>query len=365
MIFLFPIAYPLSLALDFLLGEEIGNVYSNEELKKLIEIQFLSKESELQDIEAKILGGALDFAKKTVKDIMTPIENAYMLEVSSKLDTNLITDIWQHAKSRIPVYYETKDNIVGIVIVKDLILVDEDDELPLETVLHFYGRQVIKVFPDMHLDEILKIFKSGKSHIAIVHDVKSELNKDPYYVTVGLVTLEDVIDEILKSEFSDVSEQKMDVKQMKSFRKIKIQRLPPQKVIAVGSYLTKSYPIFKGLPDDYLFKLLGQAEVQEYEEGHVLFKRGKEYNYFVVILAGKVLVESGDDHFTTEKGSWNCLGLRGITNQKFVCDFDAKVMKETKVCIIHQKDFIQTYKRLIEKEKIILPVALEWTEKSN
>lgn len=365
MILLFPIAYPLSLILDFLLGEEIGNVYSNEELKKLIEIHFLSKESGLQDIEAKILGGALDFAKKTVNDIMTSIDDVYMLEVSLKLDADLISDIWQHGKSRIPVYSGSKDNIVGIIIVKDLILVDEEDELPLETILHFYGRQVIKVFPDMHLDEILKIFKSGKSHMAIVHDVVSENNKDPYYITVGMITLEDVINEILKTNITEVN-QDLDVQMMKSIKNTKIQRLTPQNLIAVESYLTKSYPIFKVIPEEYLYILLNKAEVQTFIESHQIFQKGKYYNHFIIILSGKVLVESGKDQFTTEKGPWNSLGLRGITHPKFICDFNAKVIKETKVCIIHQRDFINIFKILIEKEKIILPIALDWMqEKSN
>lgn len=97
-------------------------------------------------------------------------------------------------------YDETKkhDNIVGVLFVKDMILLDPGDMTPIDTLLNFYHHPVHKVFPDTKLNEMLNTFKSGKSHLAIVHDVVNDGPGDPYYDNIGLVTLEDVIEHMIQ-----------------------------------------------------------------------------------------------------------------------------------------------------------------------
>ena len=155
-------------------------------MKQLVEIHALhNKESGLQQHEARILSGALDYANKAVKEVMTPIASVFMLEINEKLDVDTMSKIWETGHSRIPIFKKDKNNIVGILFTKDLVLINPDDELPISTVLAFYGRDVLKVFPDAHLDSMLLQFKSGKSHMAIVHEpVEPEDGGDPYYKTI-------------------------------------------------------------------------------------------------------------------------------------------------------------------------------------
>jgi metal transporter CNNM len=101
--------------------------------------------------------------------------------------------------SRIPVYEEERSNIIALLFIKELALVDPDDATPLKTLCRFYKNRCNFVFEDTTLDVIFNEFKEGhKGHMAFVQRVNCEGEGDPFYETVGLVTLEDVIEELIQ-----------------------------------------------------------------------------------------------------------------------------------------------------------------------
>eukprot|EP01080_Neovahlkampfia_damariscottae_P002288 gene2288-2461_t len=380
LIFMFPIAYPLSFLLDKILGKEIGTLYSNEELIKLIEITAQSKQGELQDFQAKILGGALTFAQKTVNFIMTKTPDIYALNENQKLDVETMTQIWQSGRSRIPVYKKDINEIVGLIFAKDLILVNPEDELPLSTVLTFYGREIVRVFPDAKLEEILKVFKTGKSHLAVVHDVRYPENGDPFYVTLGIVTLEDVIEEILKEEIADETEvieidnlTNQQITKQKAVgvgisllsKKTKTERLTPQQAVAVGSFLSKTYEEFRILPDDALQTLLGKSHVISLnfssKEDTFIYQRNIEAKFFMLVLNGKIEIDSGEDHFLTEKGSWTSIGIKSLNRKNFIPDYSCRILNSVKYLNISKEDYINVILHEYEIDKsTYIPENLKW-----
>lgn len=112
-----------------------------------------------------------------------------------------------------------------MLYIKDLAFVDPDDNTPLKTLCQFYQNSCNFVFEDVTLDVMFKIFKEGKrfqmkfrsnvtilfycfiagnkGHMAFVHRVNSEGDGDPFYETIGLITLEDVIEELIQAEIMD------------------------------------------------------------------------------------------------------------------------------------------------------------------
>lgn len=101
--------------------------------------------------------------------------------------------------SRIPVYEGERSNIVALLFIKELALLDPEDATPLKTLCQFYQNHCNFVFEDTTLDVIFKEFKEGhKGHMAFVQRVNCEGEGDPFYETVGLVTLEDVIEELIQ-----------------------------------------------------------------------------------------------------------------------------------------------------------------------
>lgn len=107
----FPLSFPISLILHFILGKEIGAVYTREELLGLLKVT--EDHHDIGKDEVQIISGALKFKEKTAEDVMTKFEYVYCINIQSVLDFKTIGEIYDSGFSRIPVYEETKSNIVG------------------------------------------------------------------------------------------------------------------------------------------------------------------------------------------------------------------------------------------------------------
>ena len=190
-IILFPICWPLGWVLDKVLGDELDTVYSKRELVKMIEKHEDLTESDIDEDEERIIKGGLSYSDKTAQDIMTPRVEMFALKKDQKLDKKTLTKIVATGHSRIPVYKERMDNIVGMLYTKDLIAID----LKNKTTGTVARKNVIFVDSATHLDDLLNDFKKTRNHLFIVID--------EYNSVVGLVTIEDVIEEIIGAEIVD------------------------------------------------------------------------------------------------------------------------------------------------------------------
>lgn len=210
---LWPVCWPIAALLDRILGDELPVVYSKHELIKLIEDHEDRKESDIDADEERILKGALSFSDKRVRDIMTPRPTMYVLEHDRMMTKKLITEIANSGHSRIPVYKENRDEMVGVLYVKDLI----KNNWEKKTVEELARKKVYAVDIDKKLDELMNDFKKIRHHLFVV------MNK--YGSVAGVVTIEDLIEEILGQEIVDeydkyedmqkVAEDRMKEKMMK------------------------------------------------------------------------------------------------------------------------------------------------------
>ena len=184
MVLTFPVSLPLSLILNLVLGKEIGSVYDREQLLKLLDVT--QEHHDLEKDEVNIISGALAFKKKIAGDVMTKIEDVYCLSNNRVLDFKTIKEIYESGFSRIPIYEEgDRNDIVGILYVRDLAFLDPDDQAPIQAHLDFYNYEVLKFWTDSTLGELLLRFTEGKSHLGIIQRVNNETEKDPFYEVVG------------------------------------------------------------------------------------------------------------------------------------------------------------------------------------
>ena len=158
---------------------------------------------DLGEKELKIISGALDFNKKKVREVMTSLVDVFMLEKNSKLDFETIARIAQEGFSRIPIYEGTRENVVGLLHVKDFTLLDPDDNMPVNALLEFYSHKVSFCEADRPIDEMFEEFRKGETHLAFVTDVIQPVDKDPYELCIGIVTLEDILEELVQMEIYD------------------------------------------------------------------------------------------------------------------------------------------------------------------
>ncbi|XP_076241253.1 metal transporter uex [Calliopsis andreniformis] len=339
MLITFPLSYPISKLLDVLLGEEIGNVYNRERLKELVKVT--TGYNDLENDEVNIIAGALELRKKTVADIMTKIEDVYMLNYDAILDFETVSEIMKSGFSRIPVYEGTRTNIVTMLYIKDLAFVDPDDNMPLKTLCQFYKNQCNFIFEDVTLDIMFKQFKEGhKGHMAFVQRVNNEGEGDPFYEVIGLVTLEDVIEELIQAEIMDETDVFTDNRtKRKRQAKHKIQdftvfaekkenqriHISPQLTLAMFQYLSTTVDAFKPdtISETILRRLLKQdiiyhIKVKSREKARndpatIIYQQGKAVDYFVLILEGRVEVTVGKENMMFESGPFTYFGSQALT----------------------------------------------------
>ena len=183
--------YPVIRLLDYflramnrLVGTKRISIITKEELKSIVKIS--EEEGSIKDIEKKMIHRIFDFENTTVSDVMTRKKN--IVSVGSDM---IVKDVLQlpTAKmySRFPVYEKQKDNIVGILYLKDMMKFVRDNKL--DTPVKQIMKKPFFVFGHRKIDSMLKMFQGRKEHMAIVIDEKAQVT--------GVVTIENILEEIV------------------------------------------------------------------------------------------------------------------------------------------------------------------------
>ena len=140
-----------------------------------------------------MLEGVLRMADMTAGDVMVATPHMDLLEINADYD-ELLHSVIDTGHSRFPVYEGARDNIIGILMAKDLLKLQRAPELNLRTLL----RPAVFVPESKGLNELLRDFRANRNHLAIVID--------EFGSTAGLITIEDVLEEIvgeIEDEFDD------------------------------------------------------------------------------------------------------------------------------------------------------------------
>ncbi|KAF2124052.1 DUF21-domain-containing protein [Dothidotthia symphoricarpi CBS 119687] len=201
-----PAAWPTAKLLDYLLGEDHGTVYKKTGLKTLVELhQTLGvAEERLNEDEVAIISGVLDLKAKPVGNIMTPMKDVFTMSSDTCLDEPMMDVILSAGYSRIPIHTpDNKYDFVGMLLVKMLITYDPEDALHVRD---FALATLPETRPETSCLDIINFFQEGKSHMVLVSEFPSESHG-----AVGVVTLEDVIEELIGEEIIDESDVFVDV----------------------------------------------------------------------------------------------------------------------------------------------------------
>ena len=187
-----PISLPMR-AVSVYLHEKLGRQKSNISVDQLSQALGLTSTEDTTSEEQKILEGIVSFGNTDTKQVMSPRIDIFAIEMEETF-AEIYEKIVDKGYSRIPVYRESIDQIEGVLFVKDLIPHINKKEFDWIKLI----REPFFVPENKKLDDLLKEFQSKKSHLAIV--------VDEYGGTSGLVSLEDIIEEIvgdISDEFDD------------------------------------------------------------------------------------------------------------------------------------------------------------------
>lgn len=187
-----PISLPMRAATIYL-HNKLGKQKTNFSVNQLSQALELTDSDETSSDEQKILEGIVSFGSTDTKQVMSPRIDIFALEIAESFAV-IYPKIIEKGYSRIPVYRDNIDQIEGVLFVKDLLRHIDNNEFDWKSLI----REPFFVPENKKLDNLLKDFQSMKSHLAIV--------VDEYGGTSGLVSLEDIMEEIvgdISDEFDD------------------------------------------------------------------------------------------------------------------------------------------------------------------
>lgn len=364
MFLVYPIAAPLAFGLDKALGSELATTYSSAEMLKMLQIHV--QEDVLDKDTAVAMTGALKYKDMTVREVMTPLKNTFMLSVDEKLGFETVAKIFKTGYSRIPVFEVSQNNIIGLLFVKDLIFIDPEDETVIGKFVQIFGRNVHYTWPDEKLDDVLRELRKGKSHLSLVRDVVASDDKDPHYEVCGIITLEDIIEEIIGHEILDETDAFIDgthevkVSRTDGFEWAKLrllgsrivdEKLSYTETKAVAAHLLTNYPkAVEYLTENQVHRLITDTvvtilptatrELGKELPNDLLYEKNSPSDVCTLILSGKVTVIAGLDEIRTDVSSWTVVGIGALRDPNYTPDFTAFVCNGPLRCLrITREDF--------------------------
>jgi metal transporter CNNM len=191
------VSKPLQLLLDQLFAKQAPHLQSRQELGIMISEHLGHEESELDEDEVEIIRGALQLSEKRVRDIMLPIKSVYWLTPDTRLTSEKIAEIKKMGRSRIPIFNRRLTRCNGVLLMKDLVDVDFDENHYRVSDLSLHPVQMVG--SKTALDTMLRKFISTSTHLIPI--VKND-------EVVGIVTIEDLIEEIVGQEIEDETEKR-------------------------------------------------------------------------------------------------------------------------------------------------------------
>lgn len=180
-------------------GTDEGTV-TEEEIRMMVDVG--EEKGSIKEEERELINNVFEFNDKVVSEIMIHRKDIYAIDINSDID-NILKELDEYKYSRIPVYEENIDNIVGMLFIKDLLAnVNKKEKVKIAKII----REPYFVSENKPIDELFRDLQKNKHQLAIV--------LDEYGGTAGLVTMEDIIEELVGNIFDEYDEEE------KEFEKI-------------------------------------------------------------------------------------------------------------------------------------------------
>ena len=229
-----PVSWPLAKLLDCVLGTEHGTFFRRAELRALVDIHTATEtdnaqnEEPLTRDEATVITGALSLRDKYAGDVCTRAGDIFALRLGAVMNRATMDLLLEKGHSRVPVLDDEDaggGGYLGLMLVKALIKIDPDDNLPVREVFERHRRDLLAVTEDTQLYECLNLFQMGKSHMFMVVRTGGGRPRDATFRlaqgdhVLGCLTLEDVIEELIQEEIIDETDEYVD-----NQRRVKVAR---------------------------------------------------------------------------------------------------------------------------------------------
>ncbi|CAE7827979.1 Cnnm2 [Symbiodinium sp. CCMP2592] len=377
MVLFYPITKPYALVLDHLFPQR-ENLLDRSQLQALVEYQKSAAPGMLVEGQAEMLIGALGMTKKTVSEVMVPLQSACCLMLEDVLDFAFIARVIQRGYSRFPVVDSASGQVVGLLHCKDLLslrVVEPVHDDPVHNVrdrstctvgelleaLRAAGRErhIFVCGKNTTLMALLSEFKRAP-HLAVVADSLADGEAPAETRHLGIVTLHNIFGTILQAQvgFSEDGggspRRHRQAGALQLFDRARLEKmasnaepLGQDEAGAVMSFLAATLPrLFSqhALSQSALLELLESLHPRQISKRAQLYQKGKETDVVTLVLQGALHLTSGLDDCESSAGPWAVLGI-GLLQPKapdpYVSDFSAVAVTDSFILEIHRHSYLK------------------------
>ncbi|MBP3502261.1 MAG: HlyC/CorC family transporter [Clostridia bacterium] len=255
----------------FGVNENEEEIVTEEEIRMMVDVG--EEKGSIDEEEKELINNVFDFNDKTVSEIMTHRKDIFAIEISEDI-TEKLDELDEYKYSRIPVYEETIDEIKGIIYIKDILkYVSSNKKVKIKDIM----RDAYFVSENKLINELFKELQKNKKQIAIV--------LDEYGGTAGIVSMEDIIEELVGNIFDEYDEIENDYEKIDDntfeiagsvtiaeLKKILGVEIPNGEYDTLSGYLTEE---LGRIPEDGEKPIIETADVtykiEEYEDKRILW----------------------------------------------------------------------------------------------
>jgi len=184
----------------FGVSEAEEEIVTEEEIKMMIDEG--QEKGTIEEGEKELLNNVFEFNDTIVSEVMTPRTDMYAIEINSDIN-ELLDEVDEYKYSRIPVYEDSIDNIQGTILIKDILkVIQSKKKIKIKDIL----RETYFVPEYKQIDELFREMQKNKMQMAIVID--------EYGGTAGLITMEDILEELVGNIFDEYDEEEIEYKKI-------------------------------------------------------------------------------------------------------------------------------------------------------
>ena len=251
---------------------------TEEEIRMMVDVG--EEKGSIKEEERELINNVFEFNDKVVSEIMIHRKDIYAIDINSDID-NILKELDEYKYSRIPVYEENIDNIVGMLFIKDLLAnVNKKEKVKIAKII----REPYFVSENKPIDELFRDLQKNKHQLAIV--------LDEYGGTAGLVTMEDIIEELVGNIFDEYDEEEKEFEKIDDntflisgsvsihdLRKILVVEIPEGEYDTLSGYLIE---LLGRIPSDDEKPVIETKRVtykiEDYEEKRILWVKACRNN---------------------------------------------------------------------------------------
>ena len=316
------ICKPVSMLLDYFLGDELGAVYNRYQLYTMFELY--KEHSTFRKDTISTMQGALVMDTKSILDQMHPLDTVYMIPDTTLLDYATCLDIFRRGYSRIPVFHDDRQNIVGVLHVKELIMIDPNQCVSVQSILKLFPSSILVINSNRTVSDSIRDMVNSHTELAFVSRTIENKDIDNTMEIAGIITLEDCIKAVMRLELVDetsmIEARNASGSLMSVFNNLTLNSLDSTTLDILGCFINQALGN-QGyhLPEDVIRNLIREGTISKVTTSDPpLYEVGKPCDFATIIMQGVFTMVVGEDRMVTEKPIFSVINLSSLLEDSFM-----------------------------------------------